>query len=170
MKRIVDEKRFTAKGVIGFSPENRIGSADIGVYGDDNRVQPTTMLHHVRQQAGQQNNRPNASLADFIAPQESGIEDYIGGFAVTTGIGAQAFAEEFEANHDDYNSIMVKGLADRLAEAFAECMHQRVRKEYRPYAADETLNNDELIKEGYNAIRPAPGYPACPDHTEKAAL
>jgi len=170
LKKIIEEKRFTAKGVIGFWPANRIGNDDIGVYGDDNRVKPTTMLHHVRQQAGQQNNRPNASLADFIAPEESGVEDYIGGFAVTTGLGAQEMAEEFEAKHDDYNSIMVKALADRLAEAFAERMHERVRKEFWPYAEDEQLSNDALIKEEYRGIRPAPGYPACPDHTEKRAL
>lgn len=170
LKKIIEEKRFTAKGVIGFWPANRVGDDDIGVYGDDNRVQPTTMLHHVRQQASQQNNRPNASLADFIAPVESGVEDYIGGFAVTTGIGAREMAEEFEAQFDDYNSIMVKALADRLAEAFAERMHERVRKEFWPYAEDEKLSNEALIKEEYRGIRPAPGYPACPDHTEKRAL
>lgn len=170
LKRIIDEKRLTAKAVIGFWPANRIDSDDIGVYGDDNRIQPIATLHHLRQQAGQQNGRPNASLADFIAPKDSGIEDYIGGFAVTTGLGAEEFANEFEANHDDYNSIMVKALADRLAEAFAERMHERVRKEFWPYATDEQLNNEDLIKEEYRGIRPAPGYPACPDHTEKRAL
>ncbi|MGB1290443.1 MAG: vitamin B12 dependent-methionine synthase activation domain-containing protein, partial [Porticoccaceae bacterium] len=110
------------------------------------------------------------SLADYIAPKDSGIKDYIGGFAVTTGIGADELAEQYEAKQDDYNAIMVKALADRLAEAFAEHLHERVRREYWGYAADEALDNEALIKEKYRGIRPAPGYPACPDHTEKAAL
>jgi 5-methyltetrahydrofolate--homocysteine methyltransferase len=170
LKQIIEEKRFTAKAVVGFWPANRIGSDDIGIYGDDNRIQPVATLHHLRQQASQQNGRPNASLADFIAPRDSNVADYIGGFAVTTGLGAAEFAKEFEAQHDDYNSIMVKALADRLAEAFAERMHERVRKEFWPYASDENLSNEALIKEEYRGIRPAPGYPACPDHTEKGTL
>ena len=128
-------------------------------------------MHQIRQQI----QKPGASeeltsLADFIAPKESGLTDYIGAFAVTTGIGADELAAEYEAQHDDYNAIMVKALADRLAEAFAEHLHHRVRTEYWGYAADEALDNEALIKEKYRGIRPAPGYPACPDHTEKAAL
>jgi 5-methyltetrahydrofolate--homocysteine methyltransferase len=128
-------------------------------------------LHQIRQQI----QKPGASeqltsLADFVAPKETDLNDYIGAFAVTTGIGADELAAEYEAQHDDYNSIMVKALADRLAEAFAEHLHHRVRKEYWGYATEETLDNDSLIKEKYRGIRPAPGYPACPDHTEKAAL
>jgi len=128
-------------------------------------------VHHIRQQI----QKPGASeelfsLADFIAPKETGTKDYIGAFAVTTGIGADELAEQYEAKQDDYNAIMVKALADRLAEAFAEHLHERVRREYWGYAQDETLDNEALIKEKYRGIRPAPGYPACPDHTEKATL
>ncbi|RYC71937.1 methionine synthase [Spirosoma sordidisoli] len=129
-----------------------------------------TVLHFLRQQNQKAPGLPNFCLADFVAPLDSGREDYIGGFAVTAGIGIEALLEKYERDHDDYNSIMVKALADRLAEAFAERMHERVRKEFWPYATNETLSNDELIKEKYQGIRPAPGYPACPDHTEKATL
>jgi 5-methyltetrahydrofolate--homocysteine methyltransferase len=129
-----------------------------------------TVLHHLRQQSQKAANLPNYCLSDFVAPFESGHTDYIGGFAVTAGIGIEALLEKYEREHDDYNSIMVKSLADRLAEAFAELMHARVRKEFWGYAPDETLDNEALIKEKYQGIRPAPGYPACPDHTEKRAL
>ncbi|GAB4056222.1 methionine synthase [Spirosoma litoris] len=129
-----------------------------------------TVLHFLRQQNQKAPGLPNFCLSDFIAPLESGREDYIGGFAVTAGIGIETLLEKYDREHDDYNSIMVKALADRLAEAFAERMHERVRKEFWPYAADETLTNDQLIKEAYQGIRPAPGYPACPDHTEKGTL
>ena len=114
--------------------------------------------------------QPNYCLTDFIAPTDAGVSDYIGAFAVTTGIGVEELAAEFEAQHDDYSAILLKALADRLAEAFAECMHERVRQEFWGYAADETLSNEDLIREKYRGIRPAPGYPACPDHTEKATL
>ncbi len=129
-----------------------------------------TTLHHLRQQKKAVDDKPNYSLADFIAPRDSGVADYLGGFAVTAGIGDQELVARFASNHDDYNSIMVKALADRLAEAFAEYMHQQVRKEYWGYASDESLSNEQLIREAYTGIRPAPGYPACPDHTEKATL
>lgn len=129
-----------------------------------------TVLHFLRQQNQKAPGLPNFCLADFIAPLESGREDYIGGFAVTAGIGIEALLDKYERDHDDYNSIMVKAIADRLAEAFAERMHERVRKEFWPYAADENLANEQLIKEAYQGIRPAPGYPACPDHTEKQTL
>lgn len=113
---------------------------------------------------------PNLALSDYIAPKDSGVNDYIGGFAVTAGIGIEALLEKYEKDHDDYNSILIKAIADRLAEAFAECMHEKVRKEYWGYASDESFDNEALIKEEYAGIRPAPGYPACPDHTEKSIL
>ena len=129
-----------------------------------------TVLRHLRQQSQKAAGLPNYCLSDFVAPLESGHTDYLGGFAVTAGLGIEALLEKYERDHDDYNSIMVKALADRLAEAFAELMHERVRKEFWGYATDETLDNEALIKEKYRGIRPAPGYPACPDHTEKRAL
>jgi len=128
------------------------------------------VLHHLRQQADKPPERPNVCLADFIAPKDSGVRDWIGAFAVTAGIGIETHLERFLADHDDYSAIILKALADRLAEAFAERMHERVRREFWGYAADESLDNDELIAEKYRGIRPAPGYPACPDHTEKATL
>jgi 5-methyltetrahydrofolate--homocysteine methyltransferase len=127
-------------------------------------------LHHLRQQGQKSASLPNRCLSDFVAPLSSGETDYVGAFAVTTGIGIEALLAKYEAEHDDYNSIMVKALADRLAEAFAELMHERVRREYWGYAADELMSNEELIMEKYQGIRPAPGYPACPDHTEKKRL
>ncbi len=170
LRKLIDEKLIKANGVIGFWPANTVNADDIAVF-DTNGKQIST-LHHIRQQHLKQGNesKPHHSLADFVASKESGKQDYIGGFAVTTGIGAEELAKEYQNNGDDYNSIMVKALADRLAEAFAEHMHQRVRKEFWGYASDETLDNEELIKEKYQGIRPAPGYPACPDHTEKASL
>ncbi|MCA9007412.1 MAG: B12-binding domain-containing protein, partial [Planctomycetaceae bacterium] len=172
LKKIIDEKLLKARAVIGFWPANRVQGDDIEVYADENRSEVIADLHHIRQQVRKrgQEEQPLMSLADFIAPKESGLQDYIGGFVVTSGIGAEELAKSYEAKHDDYNSIMVKALADRLAEAFAEHLHARVRKEFWGYAADETLNNESLIKEEYRGIRPAPGYPACPDHTEKATL
>ena len=170
LKRIVDEKLLKASGVIGFWPAQRSGSDDIALFSDDDRTQPLATLHHLRQQAVKADQKPNLSLADYVAPADSGKTDYVGGFAVTAGIGAEELAKEFEAANDDYSAIMVKALADRLAESFAEHMHLRVRKEFWAYAGDESLSNDELIKEKYQGIRPAPGYPACPDHTEKATL
>jgi 5-methyltetrahydrofolate--homocysteine methyltransferase len=127
-------------------------------------------LHHLRQQGQKASTLPNRCLSDFIAPLNSGETDYIGAFAVTTGLGIEALLDKYEKEHDDYNSIMVKALADRLAEAFAELLHERVRKEFWGYASEETLSNEDLISEKYDGIRPAPGYPACPDHTEKKRL
>jgi 5-methyltetrahydrofolate--homocysteine methyltransferase len=129
-----------------------------------------TVLHHLRQQGQKAANLPNYCLSDFIAPETTGKDDYIGAFAVTAGIGIEALVEKYEKDHDDYNSIMVKAIADRLAEAFAELMHERTRKEFWGYATDENNTPEELISEKYVGIRPAPGYPACPDHTEKKAL
>ncbi|WP_121808146.1 methionine synthase [Mucilaginibacter kameinonensis] len=169
MKRVVDEKLFTAKGVIGFWPANAVGD-DIELYTDESRTTVLNRIHTLRQQAEKVKNDPYYALSDFIAPKESGVPDYFGGFAVTTGLGCDELVAEFERDHDDYNSIMAKALADRLAEAFAEKMHELVRKEYWGYAKGEQLSNQELIKEEYQGIRPAPGYPACPDHTEKTTL
>ncbi len=170
LKRIVDEKWLTARAAFGFWPAARSGSDDVVVYADDSRQTTLATLHHLRQQTAMVNDRPNLSLADYIAPTESGVADYIGGFVVTAGIGLDEKIAEFDADHDDYNSILLKALADRLAEAFAEHLHLRVRKEFWGYAREESLSNEELIRERYQGIRPAPGYPACPDHTEKATL
>ncbi|MDI1303130.1 MAG: methionine synthase [bacterium] len=168
LKRIVDEKRLKAHAVIGLWPANRNGADSITVFADESRTSPLASLHHLRQQSDKVSGKPNYSLADFIAP--AGTPDYLGGFAVTTGDGCDEFCKEFESKGDDYSSIMVKALADRMAEAFAEHLHKRVRQEFWGYAANEQLDNDDLIREKYVGIRPAPGYPACPDHTEKAVL
>jgi len=165
LKKIVDKKLLTAKAVIGFWPANAVGD-DILLEAEG---KPVT-IHTLRQQAEKVAGQPYYALSDFVAPLESGIQDYFGGFAVTTGIGCDEMVAEFEANYDDYNSIMAKALADRLAEAFAERMHELVRKEYWGYAQGEQLSSEDLIKEEYSGIRPAPGYPACPDHTEKETL
>jgi 5-methyltetrahydrofolate--homocysteine methyltransferase len=169
LKKIIDEKWLTARAVIGFFPANSDGD-DVVVYTDDSRKQQLEILHHLRQQNVKAPGRPNYCLSDFIAPIDSGKADYIGGFAVTTGISIEQKLKEFELDHDDYSSIMLKALADRLAEAFAEYMHEVVRKDYWGYAKDEAYVPDELINEAYKGIRPAPGYPACPDHTEKGKL
>lgn len=169
LKKIVDEKLLQANGVIGFWPANSVGD-DIELYTDDTRTEVLTTIYTLRQQAEKVKGEPYYALSDFIAPKESGIPDYWGGFAVTTGIGCDEIVAEFERDHDDYNSIMAKALADRLAEAFAEKMHELVRKDYWGYAKTEQLDTVELIKEEYQGIRPAPGYPACPDHTEKTTL
>lgn len=169
LEKIVHQKLLTAKGVIGFWPANAIGD-DIVLYEDDTRQQPLATIHTLRQQAEKAKGQPYYALSDFVAPIESGIPDYWGGFALTTGIGCDELVAEYEKNYDDYNSIMVKALADRLAEAFAEKMHELIRKKYWGYAVDECLTNEDLIKEQYAGIRPAPGYPACPEHTEKITL
>ncbi len=173
LQRLVGEKWVTAKAVIGFWPANSVGD-DVEVYADDRRADVITTLHSLRQQMFREGEggtgRANMALADFIAPRDSGVADYIGAFAVTTGIDLERKVAEFEREHDDYNAILVKALADRLAESFAERLHQRVRTEFWGYAAGEKLSNAELIGEKYRGIRPAPGYPACPDHTEKALL
>jgi len=170
LKQIVDEKWLKARAVIGMFPANSVGDDDIEVYTDDRRSEVLMTLHSLRQQGEKPPGRPNAALADFIAPKDSGVQDYIGAFAVTAGIGIDEHVERFEADHDDYHSIMIKALADRLAEALAERMHERVRKEFWGYKKDEQLGNEDLIDEKYQGIRPAPGYPACPDHTEKGLL
>ncbi len=169
LERIINENWFTASAVIGFWPANTIGD-DIAVFADDTRTTQIATFHTLRQQLEKREGRRNVALSDFIAPRESGVPDYIGGFAVTAGLGEDAIADRYKKANDDYSSILVKALADRLAEAFAERMHQRVRKEFWGYAPDEALSNDDLILEKYDGIRPAPGYPAQPDHTEKATL
>ncbi len=169
LKEIVEKKLLTAKAVFGFYPANSVGD-DLELYTDDTRTNVLTSLHTLRQQVGKREGQPNLALADYVAPKDSGVADYIGGFAVTTGLGADELAQTFEAELDDYSAIMVKALADRLAEAFAEHLHERVRTSYWGYAPDESLDNDALIRERYRGIRPAPGYPACPDHTEKGTL
>jgi 5-methyltetrahydrofolate--homocysteine methyltransferase len=169
LKEIQAKKWLQANAVIGFFPANNVGD-DIEIYTDDNRDHVLATFCMLRQQTRKVKNKYNVSLADFIAPKNSGIADYLGCFAVTAGIGIEKQLAEFEKQHDDYNSIMLKALADRLAESFAEHLHQRVRKEFWGYASDENLSNEELIAEKYLGIRPAPGYPACPDHTEKPLL
>ncbi len=170
LSSIIDEQWLTARAVIGLYPANQVGDDDIELYTDEARSTVLTTLHHLRQQNQKPPGRPNQCLSDFVAPKDSGIRDYMGAFALTSGIGIDEHLKRFEADHDDYQAIMLKALADRLAEAFAELMHERVRKEFWGYASDEALSNDELIHESYKGIRPAPGYPACPDHTEKALL
>jgi len=169
LDKIVAERWFTAGGALGFWPANAQGD-DILVYADEARQTPIAVLHSLRQQLPKREGRCNEALSDFIAPRDSGVADYIGAFAVTAGIGEDAVAERFKRANDDYSAIMVKALADRLAEAFAERLHQRVRKELWGYAPNETLASEELIAEKYRGIRPAPGYPAQPDHTEKGTL
>ncbi len=170
LRRIVDEKWLQAKAVIGIFPANTTEEDTTEVYADESRERVLTKLYHLRQQTKKAPGRPNQSLADYLAPRDSGKEDYLGAFAVTTGIGIEEHVAAFEAAHDDYSAILLKALADRLAEAFAERMHARVRREFWGYAPDEALENDDLIAEKYCGIRPAPGYPACPEHTEKGKL
>ncbi|CEP36161.1 MULTISPECIES: methionine synthase [unclassified Halomonas] len=170
LRKLVEEKRVQARGVIGLWPANSVDDDVIEVYADESRSEVVERLHHIRQQTTKGRDGICYSLADFIAPKESGKADWIGGFAVTTGHGVDKLSKAYEAAGDDYNAIMVQALTDRLAEAFAERMHERVRKEFWGYVPEETLDNDALIAEKYQGIRPAPGYPACPDHTEKATL
>jgi 5-methyltetrahydrofolate--homocysteine methyltransferase len=194
LAEIIDQKLLTAKAALGFFPANSFGDdiilhdftekinevpcekhgahrkVDYTIEPKDHLSDSSYWLHHLRQQGQKASNLPNRCLSDFVAPIEGKTTDFIGAFAVTTGIGIEALLEKYEKQHDDYNSIMVKALADRLAEAFAELMHERVRKEYWGYAQNETLTNEDLISENYQGIRPAPGYPACPDHTEKKRL
>ena len=169
LERIVKEKWFNPKAVIGVWPANAVGD-DIALFTGESRGERLATLHTLRQQLNRDTSRPNIALADFVAPQESGKADYVGGFVVTAGPEEDRIAERFARANDDYGSIMVKALADRIAEAFAEVMHMRVRREFWGYAAQETISNDELIAEKYDGIRPAPGYPAQPDHTEKETL
>ena len=189
LKKIIKEKWLTANAVFGLFPANSVNSDDIEIYEIDersprkgdaagdptasplpSRSKVTMTWHNLRQQTKKPADIPNYCLADYVAPKETGVADYIGGFAVTTGIGIDARVAEFEKQNDDYNAIMLKALADRLAEAFAELLHARVRREFWGYATDETLDNDALIAEKYRGIRPAPGYPACPEHSEKGPL
>jgi 5-methyltetrahydrofolate--homocysteine methyltransferase len=170
LEKITTEKWLTARAVIGFFPAGRNGHDDVEIYASDDRGDPAVTIHFLRQQMHKTGERSNHCLADFVAPKDGGPEDYLGGFAVTAGIGIEKKLAEFEANHDDYNGILLKALADRLAEAFAERMHERVRLEFWAYAENETLESADLINEAYQGIRPAPGYPACPDHTGKHDL
>lgn len=169
MKQLIEEKWLGARAVVGLWPANAVGD-DIAIYADENREDVLAVQHTMRQQLKKASGVPNIALSDFVAPKDTGLQDYIGGFVVTAGLGIEEHIERFEADHDDYNSIMLKALADRLAEAFAELMHEKVRKELWGYAAEETFENEDLIREQYRGIRPAPGYPACPDHTEKPDL
>jgi 5-methyltetrahydrofolate--homocysteine methyltransferase len=162
LQRIVDGKWLRARAVVGLWPANSVG--------DDVLLEDGTTLHFLRQQADKPAERPDFCLADFIAPRDSGRKDWIGGFAVTAGLGIEPHVARFQADHDDYNAILLKALADRLAETLAERIHQRVRKELWGFAADEALGTDALIAEQYRGIRPAPGYPACPEHSEKQTL
>jgi len=170
LKKIIAENWLTANAVFGLFPANSVNSDDIEIYADESRKKVAMTWHNLRQQTRKPDDIPNYCLADFIAPKESKLKDYIGAFAVTAGLGIDARVAEFEKHHDDYNAILLKSLADRLAEAFAEHLHLRVRREFWGYAADEALDNDALIAESYRGIRPAPGYPACPDHTGKGPL
>jgi 5-methyltetrahydrofolate--homocysteine methyltransferase len=168
LRKVVDQRLFTANGVYGFFPANSL-SDDIEIYADDQRTAVLTTFHTLRQQSEKPQGQHSFALADFVAPRESGRADYIGAFAVTTGVGVDAVCREFERDHDDYNSIMAKALADRLAEAFAEYLHKQAREAWG-YGKSEALSTEDLIREKYRGIRPAPGYPACPDHTEKRLL
>jgi 5-methyltetrahydrofolate--homocysteine methyltransferase len=169
LDKLIKEKWLTANGVIGFFPANAVGD-DIEVYTDETRTGVLTTLHNLRQQGEHREGIPNRSLGDFVAPKETGLADHVGAFAVTAGLGSHAKISEFKAAIDDYSAILLESLADRLAEAFAERMHERVRKEFWGYQPDEALDNNALIEERYVGIRPAPGYPACPEHTEKQAI
>ncbi|PZU90348.1 MAG: methionine synthase [Shinella sp.] len=169
LKKIIDEKWFRPRAVIGFWPANVVGD-DIRLFTDETRAEELATFFTLRQQLSKRDGRPNVALSDFVAPEGSGVADYVGGFVVTAGFEEIAIAERFERANDDYSSILVKALADRFAEAFAERMHERVRREFWGYAPDESFSSDELVSEAYGGIRPAPGYPAQPDHTEKTTL
>ncbi len=169
LDEIIGQDLLYANAVVGLYPANSIGD-DVEIYTDESRSEVLTTFHMLRQQGKKGSGLPNLSLADFVAPKETGEQDYMGAFAVTAGVGIEPLIEKYEKDHDDYNSIMIKAVADRLAEAFAELMHEKVRKELWAYAPNEALDSETLIKEVYQGIRPAPGYPACPDHTEKELL
>ncbi|MDE2212095.1 MAG: methionine synthase [Betaproteobacteria bacterium] len=171
LRQLIAERWLKASGVVAFFPAATVGAGDdVALYADETRHQTVAVLHFLRQQNEKPADRHNLCLADFVAPESTGIQDHIGAFAVTAGLGIEVKLAEFEARHDDYNAIMLKALADRLAEAFAEWLHTRVRREFWGYAPEERLDNEALIAERYRGIRPAPGYPACPDHTEKRTL
>ncbi len=168
LDKMVNENLIEARALFGFWPANQVDHDDLELY--DEQGQPLRRLHHLRQQSVIRDQGVNRCLADYVAPKDSGLTDYVGGFIVTAGIGVEELCNEYKAQGDDYNAIMVQALADRLAEATAEWLHHQVRTKYWGYAADEQLDNDDLIREQYSGIRPAPGYPACPDHTEKGSL
>ena len=168
LDRMIEKKLITARGVYGLFPANAVCD-DVELYADESRKNVLERFHFLRQQANREGSEPCRSLVDFIAPKATGLRDHIGAFAVTSGIGLKELCDKFRAENDDYNAIMAEALADRLAEAFAECLHKRVRDEWG-YGRDENLTSAELIQEKYRGIRPAPGYPACPDHTEKGTI
>jgi 5-methyltetrahydrofolate--homocysteine methyltransferase len=168
LDRMMKEKPITARGVYGLFPANAVGD-DVEIYADDARRKVLTRFHFLRQQANREGNEPCRSLGDFVAPRETGLADFIGAFAVTSGIGLKEWCDKFRAENDDYTAILAEAVADRLAESFAECLHKRVRAEWG-YGKDERLSVDDIIHEKYRGIRPAAGYPACPDHTEKGTL
>jgi 5-methyltetrahydrofolate--homocysteine methyltransferase len=170
LERIIAEKWLQARAVFGFFPANSADHDDVLVYADEERASVSMRLCHLRQQRTKPSGQPQNCLADFVAPAGSGKADYIGAFAVSAGFGIDEHVARFEKHHDDYSAIILKALADRLAEASAEYLHERVRRDFWGYAPAERLSNNELIRESYVGIRPAPGYPACPDHTEKAKL
>ena len=170
LREIVQHKLLKAQAVVGFWPAAQLGVNDVGLYSDDERVTLIARFNFLRQQSIKAEGIPNLCLSDFIAPLDIGKPDYFGGFAVTTGIGADALSKKYEQQNNDYSALLVKALADRLAEAFAEHMHQRVRTEFWPYASSEQCSNEERIREQYRGIRPAPGYPACPEHSDKEIL
>ena len=167
LQKVLDEKLLTGRAIFGIFPANQINEDDIEVISNE---EEKSIFRTLRQQLKKRDGVPNIALADFIAPVDSKIQDYMGCFCVTAGFGTQELAAEFEKNHDDYSSIMIKALADRLAEAFAEYLHKEVRTKHWGYASQESLNNEDLIDEKYRGIRPAPGYPACPDHLEKLTI
>jgi 5-methyltetrahydrofolate--homocysteine methyltransferase len=168
LDEIIEKKLLTARAVYGLFPANAVCD-DVELFTDETRASKLDTLHFLRQQANREGSEPCRSLADFVAPRETGMRDHVGAFAVTSGIGLKELADGFRAQHDDYNAIMAEAIADRLAEAFAECLHKRVRDEWG-YGRVETFSPAELIQEKYRGIRPAPGYPACPDHTEKGTI
>jgi 5-methyltetrahydrofolate--homocysteine methyltransferase len=167
---IVEQKWLRAAGVFGLFPANQVDGEDIEVYTDESRRTVRTTLHQLRQQTEGRDGSARKSLADFVAPASTGLRDYVGAFAVTAGLGSAERVAQFKKDNDDYNAILLESLADRLAEAFAERLHERVRKEFWAYAPNEALDADGLLAEKYAGIRPAPGYPACPEHTEKRAI
>ncbi len=169
MERIIRERWLEARARFAILPANSVGD-DIEIFNDLSGESLLASVHTLRQQMQRNGKRPNLALADYIAPKESGLTDYLGFFVVTAGIGLEVIIERMQKEHNDYQIILLKALADRLAEAFAELLHARVRKEFWGYASDEKLNNDQIIAEEYRGIRPAPGYPACPDHTEKEII
>lgn len=168
LQRIVSEKLLTARGVYGFWPANSLGD-DVEIYRDEKREEVVARFHFLRQQMQKPTGQSNYCLADLVAPKSSGKDDYLGGFAVTAGIGADTLAKQFQAEHDDYNAILTKALADRLAEAFAEYLHEEARRAWG-FGHEESLTKEDLVRERYRGIRPAPGYPASPDHVEKRTL